>query len=692
MDLPENYYHCFLGNGLDAVLVGYSGSMVPEKVGVDRCNWYKSDRYYPEERLVKVAGRFPIEKELEHAQGSGWYEIAPLGRTWYEVSYQRQPREITASRQRFEPKRGILLTDLEFGPLRAQVTTFLHARESLLVERYQFSDEVEYTAWMAPGVWVEDGWDTDPFRSVEMAPDSAAGRYDLGETHGEYFMRLDPAPESQLARGNARGLSVRGRVICKYFSILDNCQTSQAEVSFLNMVAPGYEELLAEHVRFWQEYFAHSTVSIPDEQFQDFYDASLYHFKAAQSRVSGGLPVNNLRRTWSSHVFWDSYFIQRALLEANRRDESVEACRFFQRTLDHARRHAQEEFGRPGLKWDWEITHDGRKAYGTLLHMKFQAHNNASYSNEIWGHFQFTQDQAFLAEFLPILEGLATFFMEGIVEQTARGWEIGPLVGVHESPVKVKNEGISLAGTIAILEHYAAAARVLDMQNNFSLQCMEVAAGLRTTLDLLFNGEYFASAEGATNLNMSSMAPIYPMNVIPFKDPRALLTSAAMLRYNEQRSHHDDTDYNFPWAWGVLAMILACQGKGDAAWDVIQNARPAICQFGGMTEVMEDKSWNMQYFCTAQAAVVTAIHNLLLQSSADRVAVFPALPSDWQTCSFSRLLAAGLEVSASYNRGSISGQAKNIASRTLEPTIQIGQTSTRLHLEPGESYVFQTAP
>ena len=84
MRLPQNYYHCFMGNGLDAVLIGYSGSMVPDKICVDRCYWYKSDCYYPEEKLVKVAGRFPMDRPLEHAEGSGWFEIAPLGRTWYE--------------------------------------------------------------------------------------------------------------------------------------------------------------------------------------------------------------------------------------------------------------------------------------------------------------------------------------------------------------------------------------------------------------------------------------------------------------------------------------------------------------------------------------------------------------------------------------------------------------------------------
>src|SRR5512138_781952 len=117
MNLPSDYYHCFLGNGLDAVLIGYSGSMTPDKVGVDRCAWYKADRYYPEDRLVKVAGRFPMEKPLERAEGSGWYEIAPLGRTWYEVFYQDKLLEIEKSEQHFEPQKGLLHTKLDFGPV-----------------------------------------------------------------------------------------------------------------------------------------------------------------------------------------------------------------------------------------------------------------------------------------------------------------------------------------------------------------------------------------------------------------------------------------------------------------------------------------------------------------------------------------------------------------------------------------------
>lgn len=678
-----------MGNGLDAVLVGYSGSMVAEKVGVDRCAWYKTDRYYPEDLLVKVAGRFPMKQQLEHAENSGWFELAPLGRTWYEVFSQGQHLEIQASSQKFVPQDGVLYSELDFGLLQARVTTFLHCRESLLVEHYEFSQKVELRGWMAPGVWVEEGWDTSPFRSVEMASGATTGSYNLGETYGMFFLHMQPASSQVLESGLERGLVGEGRTFTRYFSILDNRQCELCPAAFERAIAPGYEALFQEHRAFWGRYFSYSHISIPDTQFQYFYDASLYHFKAAQNRISGGLPVNNLRRTWSSHVFWDSYFIQRALLEANRRAESLEACRFFQRTLEHARRHARQEFGCQGLKWDWEITHDGRKAYGTLLHMKFQVHNNASYANEIWQYYQFTQDLDFLAEFLPILKGLAEFFMEGVVEHTSRGWEIGPLVGVSENPIKVKNEGMSLAGTIVILEHYANAARLLGMDDQFIQKCLMVIEGLRKTLNLLYTGEYFVSAEGASKIAMSSDASIYPMQVIPFSDERSLKTSRAVLAYNLERSQREGVYYNFPWSWGVLGTIFARQRDGETAWQIIQKTRPTLCEFGGMTEVMEGCNWNMQYFLTAEGAVSTALHNLLLQEENDRILVFPARPVEWQNCSFERLLASGLEVSAAYTPGHVSGMVKNIAHRALTRQICWEKQVLRVTLEPGGSQVFK---
>jgi hypothetical protein len=689
MDLPPDYYHCFLGNGLDAVLIGPTGSMVPDKVVVDRCYWYKSDRYYPEDKLVKVAGRFPIDRPLIHAQGSGWYEIAPLGRTWYELFHQGQRLKLQTSEQRFVPQEGSLYSGVDYGLVKGEVVTWLHATHSLLVERFSFSQEVEFQAWMGPGVWWEEGWDTDPFYALSMSDSSPHGRYDLGETKGVMSLALEPIPTGFGVDGNDRMISARGRIFSVYYSIVDDRQGVLNTSWLEEWAALGYAALREAHLSFWENFFSVSQIQIPDEQFQYFYESSMHLFKSMQNRDTGGIPVNNLRRTWSSHVFWDSFFSQRALLEANHQHEALEGCRFFQRTLAHARRHAQEEFGCEGLKWDWEITHDGRKAYGTLLHQKYQVHNNASYANEIWGHYEFTRDLGMLREFYPILEGLARFFLDCIVEEDQGRYEVGYWVGVHESPVKVRNDGINLAGAIAIFHHASVAAQILGVQNEFSQRCAHIAEELKKTLDELYNGFYFQASEDSELLNMSSLAPIYPMGVIDGDDSRAINTAQAFLRGNRGRliSHSNSAEAGFPWAAGVLATIFALQGDGETAWQIIETTRPTICMHGGMTEVMQDGQWNMQYFGTAQGAVCTAIHNMLLQSREDEIHVFPAIPPAWEHAKFHRLLAAGLHVSAEFDKtcNRVDCTLENNSPSELTCRVRFGNQGEIVNLKPEEA-------
>ena len=98
----------------------------------------------------------------------------------------------------------------------------------------------------------------------------------------------------------------------------------------------------------------------------------------------------------------------------------------------------------------------------------------------------------------------------------------------------------------------------------------------------------------------------------------------------------------------------------------------------------------MQYFCTAQAAVMVAIHNLMLQGSDDDISIFPALPGEWQTCSFERLLTPGIEVSAAYDCGHIHGEVKNITAHPLERVLHFGNITQTLYLEPGQIYVLQS--
>jgi hypothetical protein len=685
-----DYYHCFMGNGLDAVLVGYTGAMVAERAqgNLDRCCWYKSDRYYPEDRAVVIPERLPREGQPLRAEGAPWSEIAPLAHTWYEVRRDGLRLDCRLSEQRFAPSEGTLYSRVDYGAATAEVVTFLHARRSLLVMHFLFDRPVNFRAYAAAGVWVEEGYDADPFDEVIYSADGAGAEYTLGGVRGRIMLALSPEPaEANGGDVAARNccLEVEAREVTQYFAVVDDLDGPLERAALDDARALSYEALREEHLAAWRSYSARSKIEIPNATFQRSYDYSLYQFKAAQNRLSGGLPVNNLRLTWSSHVFWDAYFMHRALLEANRRAEALEGVQFFMRTLDHARRHASEEFGAPGLKWDWEITHRGERAYGTWLHQKEQVHNNASYANMIWGYYEFTRDRDYLAAFYPLLRGIAEFFLANVIERTARGYEVRALVDVGERVTPVRNEGYNLTAAIRILQLAAKASRVLETNEEFAARCSETAVGLIGTLDLLYNGQYFRSAEDVDTLSPSSLAPIYPMMIIAPADPRAVSTARSYL----EREHKDILS---PWFAGILSTIFALQHDGDTAWQVITRIAGAICEFGGMSEhVYPSGRWNMQYFGTAQGAVCTAIHHLMLQGREGEISLFPAVPSGWPGCSYERLLVNGVEVSGRFDRdaGRAWAELLNTTGNRLVSRVNYGRRTDEVPLPPGQSQLIE---
>ena len=45
-------------------------------------------------------------------------------------------------------------------------------------------------------------------------------------------------------------------------------------ISVDEAVALGYDKLREEHLKFWRDYFSASSIDIPSEEFQYFYDAN----------------------------------------------------------------------------------------------------------------------------------------------------------------------------------------------------------------------------------------------------------------------------------------------------------------------------------------------------------------------------------------------------------------------------------
>lgn len=691
-NLPDRYYPCFLGNGLDAVLIGPDGAMTSQPInGPDRCYWYKSDCYYGDERPALPVPHRWYRKEVvkvPRAVGS-WYELAPLGRAWYEVRLDNRTVEPVAGRQLFEPATATLTTTLDFGNFAGEITTFLHASLPLLATRYRFSRAVTVRVLTGAGPWAPTAEEPDPFTRLSVEPGSVATTtYRIGPRAGQQALWLGRPPERSGAEGPTPWLERRGQEISSFFSIVDDHDPVDLAAVRAAAETRGFDGLLAEHQQIWRERAARSAVVLPDPDLQRFYDFGTYYFKAIQNPISGGIPVGNLRQTWSSHVFWDSFFVARALIEANHPADARAHCGFFERTVDHARAHAEADFQAPGLKWDWELTHTGVPAYGEdWVHCKEQVHNNAAYSNIFWDYWRFTRDRSALAELYPLLQGIASFFLAAIVVEAGDGFTLRPLVGVRESAVKVPYDTLTVAGTIKLLRNAAGAARELGVDASFAAECERVARGLVPRVEELYNGQFFPTHAETEELSLGSLAPADPMEVLAPDDPRIVATARA---YRERPSDlfTQSGVVHSPWVAGVLASTFAGFGDGASAWDLLLKSKPALNVHGGCAEfVADDDRWNIQYFSTAHGALCSAIHHLLLQSRNGEIAIGPALPPDWAGCHFQRLRADGLLVDCDFERTDRAARVTltNATDAPITRILRFGEARQPVELRPGET-------
>jgi len=691
-NLPDRYYPCFLGNGLDAMLIGPDGAMTGLQInGPDRCSWYKSDCYYGDERPALPVPHRWYQKEtakVPRAVGS-WYELAPLGRAWYEVWLDGRRVEPAAGRQTFDPTVATLTTTLGLGGVSADVTTFLHASLPLLATRYRFSRAVTVRFLAAAGPWTLSAEEPEPFTdlAIESGP-VPRFRYAIGPRRGEQALWLGQPPDRHGAAGQTLWIERQGQEFTSFFSIVDD--HDRVGLAAVRAVAEshGFDGLLASHQQVWRERAARSSLSLPDPDLQRAYDFGMYYFKAIQNPTSGGIPVGNLRQTWSSHVFWDSFFVARALLEADHVADVRAHCGFFERTVEPARQHAQTDFQAPGLKWDWELTHTGLPAYGEdWVHVKEQVHNNAAYSNTFWDYWRFTRDRTALAELYPLLKGIAEFFLAAVVVESRGGFDLRPLVGVRESAVRVPYDTLTVAGTVKLLRNAAAAAQALGADEPFAAECARVARGLVPLVAGLYDGRCFPTHAGTDELSLGSLAPAYPMEVLAPDDPRIVATARA---YRERTSDLFTRAgvVHSPWVAGVLASAFAGFGDGASAWDLLLRSKPALNVHGGVAEfVADDGRWNIQYFSTGHGALCSAMHQLVLQARGEEIILCPALPPTWPGCHFRHLRVAGLLVDCDLARADHRARitVTNATEAPLARAIVLGDERQKLELQPGET-------
>lgn len=323
------YYPMILGNGRDGVLIDYVGSnflsLNPHTHNVPHegspYGWYKMAN------LTKKDTQYPVIM--------AGIQIIEFGAPCEPVFYE----------QEFLPQSATLVTilDFRFG-LKLKITSFL-TKESIWCERaevlecpenmdYHFAFRIN-EPFFASGCYYGD---FEYPREVDFFADGdvITFNYKIGNHSGRGALVCNKPFEKSVLRGQREwndpknieghlGEIKKGDVFERALICLGNNENYTTFDKLLEKAKTGVSALEGEHKAEWEEYFATSSISLPDERLEYVYNVSRYIAKAYQHPDTGLIALGMLPNHWKGGVWcsWDAEFAHEALLGCGNLKESA---------------------------------------------------------------------------------------------------------------------------------------------------------------------------------------------------------------------------------------------------------------------------------------------------------------------------------------------------------------------------------
>lgn len=176
--------------------------------------------------------------------------------------------------------------------------------------------------------------------------------------------------------------------------------------------AGGFDALLARHEAAWRLIWDRCGLKVADEEAQRVLNLHIFHLVQTLSPHTADLDVGAPARglhgeAYRGHVFWDELFLF-PYLNMNFPETARALLRYRWRRLPAARAAAADA-GYPGAMFPWQSGSDGREET-QRLHLNprsgrwledrshRQRHVGIAIAHNVWQHYQFTGDLAFMVE------------------------------------------------------------------------------------------------------------------------------------------------------------------------------------------------------------------------------------------------------------------------------------------------------
>ncbi|NLX07695.1 MAG: hypothetical protein GXY33_21360, partial [Phycisphaerae bacterium] len=552
----QPYFPFLLGNGADAVLIDYSGSMHCDsgRLHIEQhesaiCAWYKS----------------------AHRDRRG--PILPIVQSTYTlIAGGGEVFEVGSFNQRFDPKTAVLTTDVEAADFRIRLETFL-LDEQVLVERCHVKrvpkdrPQIALNLHSPTTAWSQGVLELPADRryrfSAHAKNNAITADYDIKGVKGRALLWTDhPAVSAAETRDGKRLILADLKApltFTKYLIVLDQTDTADhardIRKTLARLKSAGPDALLRDHRKRWRGFSSRSALTLPDPRLEYLHELSLYLIRAHQHPRTGLISLGNYPLLWAGGVTnsWDAIFPHKALLAANRLAEAKRLIDGYELARPQARTYARQ-LDKPGACFPWFMNHRGESLnYADAReYPDIQKFNNGAIVMEVFDLYLHTGDPAVLENYWDLIKNICDFLLAAIVRERGNTACVVEGRGADES-IHRKNDTFHVLTTIKSLEALTAAAAVLDRPIDPAYR--RVLAKLKRGLKANFRGKTLLPFAGAKTIT-SQVFTGFLLN-LPEGIPAESIEQGLRLCQGQWGLTNPGTYRNLVWPWSEFKAATA---------------------------------------------------------------------------------------------------------------------------------------
>ena len=427
-------------------------------------------------------------------------------------------------------------------------------------------------------------------------------------------------------------------------------------------LADGWDKLLAEHEKWWADFWAQSSVSIPHSKIQQHYNLVQYFYGSASRR---GAPPMPLQGVWTAdagtlppwhgdyHHDLNTQLTYWAYLEAGHFDQGRSFIDFMWKLKPVHEQFARRFFGLdhrmvvPGV-----MALDGSPMGGWCMY-SLSPTMGAWVARRFYEHWRYTMDRQFLDE-------RAYPYCAASAESLASLLQPDPTSGKLKLPLssspEIHNNSMQSWLTpnsnfdLALIRWNFSANEEMATALNKTDEAARWNQLLRQMDDLAVEGDCGAlrvspdESLTESHRHLSHLMAIHPLNLINMegtdRDRRIIDASMAQI---DKLGTSQWCGYSFSW----MACMRARIRQGDRALQYLDDYVNSFILRNGFHCNGEQSRKGLSNFhyrpftLEGNFAAAQAVHEMLLQSWGGRLRIFPATPVAWADASFDKLRAEG---------------------------------------------------